>query len=276
VARDHLAAVRELAVEAARAGGAVLREAYGQVHSVRYKGEVDLVTEVDVRAERTITGLIRDRFPSHQILAEEGTVGGGDAAHRWVIDPLDGTTNYAHALPIFCVSVGYELEGRVAVGVIYDPNRDELFLAQAGQGATINGRPLAVSSVADLRRAVVATGFPYDRSRMPAALAQFNALSQRAQAVRRLGSAAIDLAWVAAGRLDAYWEGVISPWDVAAGSLIVTEAGARVTGLDGAPFSIETGHVLAGNPEIHAAVLEAVTQATEGAIAPSPPSVGGE
>ncbi len=268
----HLAAVRALAVDAARAGGAVLREGYGQVHSVRFKGEIDLVTEIDVRAERTITELIKTRFPSHRILAEEGTIGGDDAAHRWVIDPLDGTTNYAHGLPVFCVSVGYELEGQVTVGVIYDPNRDELFVAIAGRGATMDDQPLAVSSTGDLRRALLTTGFPYDRARQPTALAQFSALSQQAQAVRRIGSAALDLAWVAAGRFDAYWESVVKPWDVAAGALIAVEAGARVTGVDGTPFAVEGGHILASNPQLYDAVLEAVARASGSASPASPPS----
>ncbi len=252
----HLDAVTEVAIAAARAGGAVLRESYGRVRSVRYKGEIDLVTEVDLRSERTITKLVRARFPTHRILAEEGTPGGDDPAHRWVIDPLDGTTNYAHGLPVFCVSVGYELEGRVAVGVIYDPNLDELFVARAGGGATLNDRPLAVSETEDLRRALLTTGFPYDRARVPAAVAQFGALSTRAQAVRRIGSAALDLAWMAAGRFDAYWEAVVSPWDVAAGWLIATEADARVTDMLGRPFSLESGNVLASNGFLHQPILE--------------------
>jgi myo-inositol-1(or 4)-monophosphatase len=254
----YLATVREAAVEAARAGGAILRESYGRVRSVRFKGEIDLVTEVDVRAERTIADLIRARFPSHRILAEEGTLGGDDPAHRWVIDPLDGTTNYAHGLPIFCVSVAYELEGRVAVGAIYDPNLDELFVAAAGGGATLNGQPIAVSETDELRRALLTTGFPYDRRLLPTALAQFSALSGQAQAVRRIGSAALDLAWVAAGRFDGYWESVVSPWDVAAGWLIAAEAGARVTDLAGAPFTLDTGHIIATGPAVYDQVFEAL------------------
>lgn len=255
---DHLAAVRDVAIGAARAGGAVLRESYGRVRSVRFKGEVDLVTEVDLRSERTITELVRERFPTHRILAEEGTIGGDDPAHRWVIDPLDGTTNYAHGLPVFCVSVGYELEGRIAVGVIYDPNLDELWVAQAGYGATLNGQPIAVSDTDELRRALLTTGFPYDRAKVPTAVAQFGALSVRAQAVRRIGSAALDLCWVAAGRFDAYWESVVSPWDVAAGWLIASEAGARVTDLSGGPFSLQSGQILASNGHLHDAVLGAL------------------
>ena len=258
MADSYLDVVRELAVRAARAGGAVLREAYGRVHSVRYKGEIDLVTEVDVRAERTVTRLIRERFPSHQILAEEGTHGGDDPAHRWIVDPLDGTTNYAHGLPVFCVSIGYELEGRMAVGAIYDPSRDELFVGQAGHGATLNDAPIGVSDTDELGRALLATGFPYDRDLLPPALAQFAALSGQTQAVRRIGSAALDCAWVAAGRFDGYWETVVRPWDVAAGGLIALEAGGEVTDLTGAPFAPEAGHILVSNGHLHDAIFAAL------------------
>jgi myo-inositol-1(or 4)-monophosphatase len=175
-----------------------------------------------------------------------------------VIDPLDGTTNYAHGLPVFCVSVAYELEGRVAVGAIYDSNLDELFVAEAGRGATLNGQPIAVSETDELRRSLLTTGFPYDRRLLPTALAQFGALSGQAQAVRRIGSAALDLAWVAAGRFDGYWESVVSPWDVAAGWLIAAEAGARVTDLAGAPFTLDTGHIIATNPSVYDQVFEAL------------------
>ncbi|HYU19765.1 MAG TPA: inositol monophosphatase family protein [Chloroflexota bacterium] len=262
---EHLAVVRDLAVAAARAGGEVLRESYGRVPAVRFKAEFDLVTEVDVRAERSITDLIRDRFPRHRILAEEGTLGGDDPAHRWLIDPLDGTTNYAHGVPAFCVSVGYELEGRMAVGVIYDPNLEELFVAEAGRGATLNGQPLAVSGTVELGRALLTTGFPYDRNRLGPALAQFGALSQRSQAVRRIGSAALDLAWLAAGRFDGYWETVVSPWDVAAGWLIAAEAGARITDLAGVPFAVDAGQIVASNGRLHDALLEALAPATRAA-----------
>ena len=254
----HLDAARDLAVRAARAGGAVLRESYGQVRSVRYKGVIDLVTEVDVRAERTVTELIRTHFPDHRILAEEGTHGGDNPDHRWIVDPLDGTTNYAHGLPVFCVSIGYELEGRMAVGVIYDPSRDELFVGQAGRGATLNDRPIAVSETDALGRALLATGFPYDRDLLPPALAQFAALSGQTQAVRRIGSAALDCAWVAAGRFDGYWETVVRPWDVAAGGLLVAEAGGRATDLAGAPFAPEAGHILASNGHLHEAIFAAL------------------
>jgi myo-inositol-1(or 4)-monophosphatase len=255
-------AVAALAEEAARAGGAVLRESYGRVHTIRHKGMVDLVTEADVRAEQTIVGLIRERFPSHTILAEEGSVGGDDARHRWIIDPLDGTTNFAHGLRVFSVSVGYERDGKLAAGAIYDPNLDELFLATAGGGATLNGTPIAVSGIETLIEALLATGFPYDRARLPIALRQFGALSAQSQAVRRLGSAALDCAWVAAGRCDGYWENVVSAWDVAAGALIAMEAGAIVTDVRGAPFYPAAGHILVATPGLHGQLLAALEAAS--------------
>lgn len=258
---DSLSAIAEVAEAAARAGGAILRESYGRVQSVRFKGAVDLVTEVDVRAEQTIVNLIRERFPRHQILAEEGSVGGDDLRHRWVIDPLDGTTNYAHGLRVFSVSVGYERDGEVAAGAVYDPNLNELFRATLGGGATLNGQPISVAQPETLLHAVLATGFPYDRTLMPIALRQFCTMSTRTRAVRRLGSAALDCVWTAAGRLDGYWENVISPWDVAAGSLIATEAGATLTDVHGAPFKISSGNILMSTPALHAEIVALLREA---------------
>jgi myo-inositol-1(or 4)-monophosphatase len=256
-----LSRVAEVAAEAARAGGQILRESYGRVQSVQFKGMVDLVTEVDVRAEQTIVVRLRDRFPTHQILAEEGSVGGDDPRHRWIVDPLDGTTNFAHGLRVFSVSVGYERDGKLAAGAVYDPCQDELFLASAGGGATVNGQPLRVSETDTLLRALLGTGFPYDRALMPVALRQFGALSMQVQAVRRVGSAALDCCWVAAGRFDGYWENVVKPWDVAAGALIALEAGATLTDVHGHPFKIDSGSILVANPKLHGQLLDAVTAA---------------
>ena len=258
---DSLSAIAEVAASAARAGGDVLRASYGRVQSVRFKGATDLVTEVDVRAEETIVALLRSRFPTHQILAEEGSVGGDDPRHRWIVDPLDGTTNYAHGLRVFAVSVGYERDGRLAAGAVYDPSQDELFQATAGGGATLNGQPIAVSTTDTLVRALLGTGFPYDRDLVPIALRQFAALSMQAQSVRRVGSAALDCCWVAAGRFDGYWENVVKAWDVAAGALIAVEAGATVTDVHGAPFHAEIGSILLAAPSLHAQLLAAVTRA---------------
>ncbi len=262
-----LTVIADIAAEAARAGGEILRESYGRVQSVRFKGVTDLVTEVDVKAEQTIVALLRARFPTHQILAEEGSVGGDDPRHRWIVDPLDGTTNYAHGLRVFSVSVGYERDGKLAAGAVYDPSQDEMFLATAGGGATVNGQPLAVSQTDTLVRALLGTGFPYDRALMPIALRQFNALSMQAQAVRRVGSAALDCCWVAAGRFDGYWENVVKAWDVAAGALIAIEAGALVTDVTGAPFHVDVGSIMLATPALHPLLLAAVAEASR---APGP------
>src|SRR3954471_14374046 len=170
---DSLSTVADVAEAAARAGGDILRASYGRVQSVRFKGATDLVTEVDIRSEETIVALIRSHFPTHQILAEEGSVGGDDPRHRWIVDPLDGTTNYAHGLRTFSVSVGYERDGELAAGAVYDPSQDELFEATAGGGATVNGQPIAASTTDTLIRALLGTGFPYERDLVPIALRQF-------------------------------------------------------------------------------------------------------
>jgi myo-inositol-1(or 4)-monophosphatase len=256
-----LSAIAGVAAAAARAGGDVLRESYGRVQSVRFKGATDLVTEVDVRAEQTIVALLQAHFPTHQILAEEGSIGGDDPRHRWIVDPLDGTTNYAHGLRVFSVSVGYERDGTLAAGAVYDPSMDELFLATAGGGATLNGEPIAASATDTLIRALLGTGFPYDRALVPIALRQFSALSMQAQAVRRVGSAALDCCWVAAGRFDGYWENVVKAWDVAAGALIAIEAGAVVTDIRGAPFQVDAGSIMLAGPALHPLLLAAVSEA---------------
>src|SRR4051812_3427495 len=265
---ESLSAIAEAAAAAARAGGDVLRESYGRVQSIRFKGATDLVTEVDVRAEQTIVALLQSHFPTHQILAEEGSVGGDDPRHRWIVDPLDGTTNYAHGLRVFSVSVGYERDGKLAAGAVYDPSMDELFLATAGGGATLNGEPIAVSATDTLLRALLGTGFPYDRDLVPIALRQFAALSVQAQAVRRVGSAALDCCWVAAGRFDGYWENIVNAWDIAAGVLIAVEAGAMVTDVHGAPFQVDAGSILLATPALHPLILAAVTEGSKD------PSVG--
>jgi myo-inositol-1(or 4)-monophosphatase len=257
---DALSVVADVAEAAARAGGEVLRASYGRVQSVRFKGATDLVTEVDVRAEQTIVALIRERFPTHQVLAEEGSVGGDDPRHRWIIDPLDGTTNYAHGLRVFSVSVGYERDGKLAAGAVFDPMQDELFRATAGGGATVNGEPITVSATDTLIRALLGTGFPYDAAQRPIALRQFAHLSMQAQAVRRVGSAALDCCWVAAGRFDGYWENIVNAWDVAAGALIAAEAGAIVTDVHGNPFQVEAGSIMLAGPALHPLILSAVSE----------------
>ena len=222
------------------------------------KGAIDLVTEVDVEVERMFRALVAERFPDHDVLAEEMGQTRTGASHRWVFDPLDGTTNYAHGIPIFCSTLALEIDGQPVVGAVYDPNRRELFTAERGVGAWLNGDPLRVSSSSTLVDAVLVTGFPYDirePKRMEEILSVFTGVLGHARAIRRLGSAAIDLCWVAAGRMDAFWEQALHAWDVMAGGLIVQEAGGQVTGIDGAPWDAMHGHVLASNGHIHEEML---------------------
>ena len=224
------------------------------------KGTIDLVTEVDVAIERMFRELIADRFPEHAILAEE--FGGASAAPKgpcWVFDPLDGTTNFAHGLPIFCSTVALEIDGVAELAAVYDPNRRELFTAERGGGARLNGRPLKLSSAERLIDAMLVTGFPYDvHKRVDEIVGLFADFVGVARAVRRLGSAAIDLCYVAAGRMDGFWEADLKPWDIAGGALVVAEAGGRVTTLSGAPFTSRAGSVLATNARIHDAMLDVI------------------
>jgi len=229
------------------------------------KGEIDLVTEVDLACARMCCDVLAERFPTHDILAEEmgATTSSGQSAsrYRWVFDPLDGTTNYAHGLPIYCSSLGLEIDGRVEVAAIYDPSRKELFTAERGEGAYLNGRALTVSSTGALADALLVTGFPYDvRGRGEELVSLFGDFLGRARAVRRLGSAALDLCYVAAGRFEAFWEQKLWPWDVAAGSLIVEEAGGRVTGMDGTPFDASAGHLIGSNGRVHDEILSVIRE----------------
>ena len=232
-------------------------ERFGRDMRVDKKGTIDLVTEVDVAVEQMFRELMAERFPNHHVLAEEG--GGGASIPPgpcWVFDPIDGTTNYAHGLPIFCSSLALEVDGVAEVGAIYDPNRKELFTAERGAGAFLNGRPLRVSTTATLLDAVLVTGFPYDvHDRVEEIVGLFGRFVGEARAVRRLGSAAIDLCYVAAGRMDGFWERDLKPWDVAAGALIVSEAGGRVTMMDGTPFGSRGNQLLATNGLLHDAML---------------------
>jgi myo-inositol-1(or 4)-monophosphatase len=250
------------AVEAVLRSGDIQMERFGRDIRVDKKGTIDLVTEVDLAVERMFRDLIGERFPDHQVLAEE--MGSGapiPPGPCWVFDPIDGTTNYAHGLPIFCASLALELDGEAVVGAIYDPNRKELFTAERGGGAFLNGRPLRVSTKATLVDAILVTGFPYDvHQRVDEIVGLFAAFVGEARAVRRLGSAAIDLCYVAAGRMDGFWERDLKPWDVAAGALIVAEAGGRVTQMDGAPFNSRGNQVLATNGAIHQRMLDVIRQ----------------
>jgi myo-inositol-1(or 4)-monophosphatase len=248
------------AIEAVVLAGDLQLARLGQDFAVTKKSAIDLVTEVDVAVERRIRALIAARFPDHPILAEE--LGGAAAAPPgpcWIFDPIDGTTNFAHGLPIFCASLALEIDGVAEVAAIYDPNRRELFTAERGGGAFLNGRPLGVSSAARLVDAMLVTGFPYDvHARVDEIVGLFGAFVGQARAVRRLGSAAIDLCYVAAGRLDGFWETDLKPWDIAGGALVVAEAGGRVTGTNGEPFVSRGGHVLATNGHLHDPMLAVI------------------
>lgn len=249
------------AVEAVVRAGEMQLARFGSDVGVSKKGEIDLVTEVDVAVERMFRALVAERFPDHAVLAEELGETGRGARCRWVFDPLDGTTNYAHGLPIFCASLGLEIDERAEVGAVYDPNRRELFTAERGVGAWLNGRALQTSSVATVGDAVLVTGFPYNiRETLDEVIGLFGAFVARARAVRRLGSAAIDLCWVAAGRMDGFWEERLQPWDTMAGALIVQEAGGRVTSLDGSPWQPARGQIVASNGHIHDQMLDLVRE----------------
>lgn len=251
-----------LAIDAAREAGAFLAANLGKVRTVTEKDTrgKNLVTEIDRMSEELILGRIRSRFPGDEILAEEGGRGAeSGSGYRWVVDPLDGTTNYTHGFPVFCVSIGVEREGRIVAGVIYDPNLDELFSAEIGGGAFLNGEPMRVSAIDRLSRSLLVTGFPYNIHENPDhSVERFIGALMKAQAVRRMGSAAIDLAYVACGRYEGFWEVGLHPWDVAAGSLLVTEAGGNVTGFGGGPCSIYGKDIAASNGLVHRQLLDCI------------------
>ena len=252
---SEFAAFTEAAVAAAREAGAILREGLGGERQIAYKGTVDLVTEMDKRSEATIVGALTTRFPDHRVVAEEGSgPRSGDSPYNWLIDPLDGTTNYAHGNPIFAVSIALQRDDETIVGVVYDPTRDELFRAELGGGAFLNDRPIHVSNISELIRALLCTGFPYNAAIRHVALAHWHAFSFAAQAIRRNGAAALDLCSVAAGRFDAFYEAHLGPWDAAAGALIVAEAGGTITNYDGGPFDPFQGVIIASNGHLHDAI----------------------
>lgn len=238
---------------AALAAGAVLRQNYLKPHQVRLKGAIDPVTETDLQSQEMIIALIRQNFPDHGFLAEEER--GGEGLPRplhWIIDPLDGTVNFAHGFPMFCVSIAFEAEGILEYGVIYDPMRDELFEAVKGQGATLNGQPTRVSATDRLDRSLLATGFPYDiRERLPGTMARLGRMLGVAQGVRRAGSAALDMAYVACGRFDGFWEEHLKPWDTAAGCLLIEEAGGKITTFKGEVYELYSANILVSNYLIH-------------------------
>lgn len=248
----------ELAIRAAHEAGAILRDFTARGFEVSQKGRINLVTEADHASEALIKSLISQHYPDHNILAEEsGLREPANSSYRWIIDPLDGTTNFAHGFPCYAVSIGLEKDGEMIVGVIYDPSRDEIFTAERGSGAFMNGIPIRVSAVDLLERALVVSGFPYDvRERMHEYLPAWQKFLERAQGVRRLGAAAIDMAYVANGRLDGFWEFGLNAWDTAAGWIIIEEAGGRVTNTAGGPFENARPSLLCTNGLIHDEMLE--------------------
>jgi myo-inositol-1(or 4)-monophosphatase len=243
---------------AAHSAGALLREQWQQPKQITFKGAIDLVTSVDRDCERLIVGLLRQNFPEHAIVAEEETNDVGDSqGYRWIIDPLDGTTNFAHGYPHFCISIALEYASEMILGLVYDPLRRETFEARRGAGATLNGAAIRVSGVKDLDTSLLATGFPYDRREHPDYyLSFFKAFMLRSQGIRRNGSAALDLCYVACGRVEGFWELKLRPWDIAAGALIVAEAGGTLSDFAGDDFSINGNETLASNGLIHDEMLE--------------------
>jgi len=248
--------IREVALRAAKEAGAILREGLQQARVIEYKGVKNIVTDMDRRSEEAIAALVQRELPGHSLVSEEGTRLQGDSGYRWFVDPLDGTTNYAHGYPCFSVSIGVERDGELVYGVVYDPNLEELFTAEREGGAFLNGKRLRVSAISKLSDALLATGFSPDVATAEENnLDHFANFMKRAQAVRRPGSAALDLCYVAAGRFDGFWELRLSPWDVAAGSLMVTEAGGRVTDIRGQPLRLSKPQIVASNGLLHDEML---------------------
>ena len=246
------------AIETAREAGEILLEKFGRKINISMKGDINLVTEADLASEKHIIEKIRSRYPKHSILAEESgeAIAAGDTQWKWIIDPLDGTTNYAHGYPCFCVTLAAEHDGEIVVGVTYDPTRNELFAAEKGGGATLNNKPIRVSETQELKDALLVTGFPYDTRERENFARHFTEFVYKSRGIRRDGSAAIDMAYVACGRFDGFWEEGLHAWDVAAGVLFVEEAGGRVSYYDDSKFSIYNPPICASNNLIHAEMLK--------------------
>ena len=242
----------------ARQAGAILREGFNKEHQINYKGVIDLVTEVDHQSEAFLLREVQRDFPDHHIFSEESGIIQGNDDHVWYIDPLDGTVNYAHHLPIFSVSMAYASHGTLSLGAVYDPLRDEMFSAERGQGAHLNGKPIRASTTSELQKSLLVTGFPYDTwNTKQDNFVNFERLAKLTQGVRRLGSAALDLSYVGAGRLDGFWELSLKPWDVAAGALVCEEAGVCVTNIVGEnDYLSPPQSILAAAPGIHGLILD--------------------
>jgi myo-inositol-1(or 4)-monophosphatase len=264
-------ALLNVAVMAARRAGAVLGRNFNKRHklTVEMKGHNDFVSSADLAAEAAIIEVIHKHYPDHAIHAEESGIS-GESDHVWIIDPLDGTTNYLHGFPVFAISIGLQINGRLEHAVVYDPMREELFTASKGEGAQLDGRKIRVSGNKDLDRALIGTGFPFRQadSEMGPYLEMLGKVVKNTSGVRRPGAAALDLCYVAVGRLDAFWETGVQPWDLAAGTLIIREAGGIVSALDGGENHLETGHVLAGTPRIYRGLAKLCAKEIKAIVAP--------
>jgi len=257
----------QVAIAAAKEAGRIQRLHFGDLHKVEFKGEIDPVSEVDKLCEKAISQILLDAFPDHDLLTEESVFKGKGSPFKWVIDPMDGTTNYIHGFPFFCTSIGLEIDGEMRFGVVYDPLFNELFQAEIGKGAFLNGKRISVSSNKDMDRSFLTTGFPYDvREHADFYLRFFRQFVTKSVAIRRPGSAALDLCYVAAGRCDGYWELRIHSWDVAAGSLMVKEAGGEVTDFKGRPFSIYAEEIIASNSLIHQEMLQVIQEVAQNKV----------
>ena len=265
----------ETTVHIAREAGALLLPYFHKRVKVEYKGEVDIVTEADRASEQLIVKRLREHFPDHAVVAEEGGGHSGNSAYRWYIDPLDGTTNFAHSFPMFCVSMGLEKDGELILGVIFDPFHEELFSAEKGSGAHLNNQRIHVSGVDHLEEALVATGFPSKKRHKNANIHFYHQISMRTHGVRRAGSAALDLAYVAAGRLDGFWEFNLHPWDLAAGKLMVQEAGGCVTDMKGQIHLMDSPSVAASNRLIHLQLIDALQEVSSGVYRVKLPEIEG-
>lgn len=249
--------VLQLAIEAALEAGKIQRERSSRIGNITYKGDIDIVTEVDLLCEKEIISRIKKQFPDHDILAEESGATQGNSEYRWIIDPLDGTVNYSHGFPSYCVSIGLEKNGEIILGVIYSSCLDELFVAEKGKGATLNTKPISVSTISSLKKSLLITGFAYDVSQSDNDnLDHFKNIVKESQAVRRMGSAALDLCYMAMGRADGFWELNLHAWDMAAGVLIIKEAGGQVTNFDGEEFLIDGREILTTNGLIHQEMID--------------------
>jgi myo-inositol-1(or 4)-monophosphatase len=252
--------IKQIGIRAAYRGGDLLRQHFGHLPEIRKKGTIDLVTAADIESEHAIVETIRSAFPDHGILAEETGSVEGRPDMRWIIDPLDGTTNFAHGLAIFAVSIAFEHMGTPVFGIVFNPVSGETFTALAGQGASLNNHPIKISDTTTVVDSLLVTGFPYDLAAMPADIVnRFERCLGAAQGIRRLGSAALDLCYVAAGRFDGFWEENLKPWDTAAGMTIALEAGARITDFEGRPYTINQKQILATNGHIHSDMCNLLT-----------------